>query len=96
MEDVLGRRNYVADYIPVGYSGLQSHVGQWPHRRSEASARTETFLGDLVTLETAQLTRELALFNLAIDSKLHGCDLVMLKVVDVYSDGHVQHRTSIV
>lgn len=29
-----------------------------------------------VRLEIAQRTRELALFNLAIDSKLRGCDLV--------------------
>lgn len=27
--------------------------------------------------------RELALFNLAIDSKLRGCDLVRLQVVDI-------------
>ena len=28
-------------------------------------------------------TREVALFNLAIDSKLRGCDLVRMKVSDV-------------
>ena len=28
--------------------------------------------------------RNLALFNLAIDSKLRGCDLVSLRVRDVY------------
>ena len=34
-------------------------------------------------LELAGNSRDLALFNLAIDSKLRGCDLVGLKVVDL-------------
>lgn len=34
-------------------------------------------------LEIAKNTRELALLNLAIDSKLRGCDLVSLKVKGV-------------
>ena len=33
-------------------------------------------------LRMAAKTRELALFNLAIDSKLRGCDLVSLRVRD--------------
>ena len=49
-----------------------------------------------VRLEIAQRTRDLALFNLAIDSKLRGCDLVKLKVADVYAAGQVKHRASIV
>ena len=39
--------------------------------------------------------RDLALFNLAIDSKLRGCGLVRLKVADVYAAGQVKERTSI-
>src|SRR5215210_2163116 len=34
-------------------------------------------------LQLADRTRDLALFNLAIDSKLRGCDLVSLRVRDV-------------
>jgi hypothetical protein len=37
-------------------------------------------------------TRELALFNLAIDSKLRGCDLVGLRVHDVVQGSHVANR----
>jgi len=33
-----------------------------------------------VRLQIGRRTRELALFNLAIDSKLHSCDLVRLRV----------------
>ena len=36
-----------------------------------------------VRLELAENHRDLALFNLAIDSKLRGCDLVKMKVIDV-------------
>jgi integrase len=36
--------------------------------------------------------RELALFNLAIDSKLRGCDLVGLRVHDVAQGSHVAAR----
>ena len=35
-----------------------------------------------VRLQLAQKTRDLALFNLAIDSKLRGCDLVNLRIRD--------------
>ncbi len=36
-----------------------------------------------IRLQLGKRSRELALFNLAIDSKLRGCDLVKLKVRDV-------------
>jgi integrase len=36
-----------------------------------------------VRLQLTKQTRELAMFNLAIDSKLRGCDLVALRVLDV-------------
>ncbi|TCV82699.1 hypothetical protein [Sulfurirhabdus autotrophica] len=39
-------------------------------------------------LQLSQQTRELALFNLAIDSKLRGCDLVALRVLDVAHGKH--------
>ena len=48
-----------------------------------------------VRLELEESTRDLALFNMAVDSKLRGCDLVSLKVSDVYSADCVKERTSI-
>jgi integrase len=47
------------------------------------------------TLQIEQQVRELALFNLAIDSKLRGCDLVAIKVDDVAPNGHAVERASI-
>jgi len=48
-----------------------------------------------VRLELAAATRDLALFNMAVDSKLRGCDLVVLKVADVFAAGAVKERVSI-
>jgi len=43
-------------------------------------------------LQLANKLRDLALFNLAIDSKLRGCDLVALHARDVAHGGTVAHR----
>lgn len=40
--------------------------------------------------------RDLELFNMAIDSKLRGCDLVAICVIDIFAAGHVKERASIV
>lgn len=46
-------------------------------------------------LQLSKQVRELALFNLAIDSKLRGCDLVGLKVSDVAQGGRICSRAII-
>ena len=48
-----------------------------------------------VRLELAESLRDLALFNVAVDSKLRGCDLVRLRVCDVFVAGRIKERTSI-
>jgi integrase len=48
-----------------------------------------------IRLQVVNNVRELALFNLAIDSKLRGCDLVQLKVSDVASSGRIASRTTV-
>ena len=48
-----------------------------------------------VRLVLAENYRDLALFNLAIDSKLRGCDLVKMKVVDVMASGQIKERASV-
>lgn len=49
-----------------------------------------------VRLEIADNHRDLALFNLAIDSKLRGCGLVKLMLADVHAAGQAKERTSII
>ncbi|AMV46007.1 tyrosine-type recombinase/integrase [Paraburkholderia caribensis] len=45
-------------------------------------------------LQMSSNARELAMFNLAIDSKLRACDLTRLQVQDVYMGGHVVARAT--
>ncbi|MDU8946613.1 tyrosine-type recombinase/integrase [Ovoidimarina sediminis] len=47
-------------------------------------------------LELAGNLRDLALFNLAIDSKLRGCDLVRLKVADLVIGERVRERVTVI
>ena len=49
-----------------------------------------------VRLEIAGSRRDLAIFNLAIDSKLRACDLVKLRLDDICSGSEVRHRATIV
>jgi integrase len=46
-------------------------------------------------LDLEKRTRDLALFNLAIDSKLRGCDLVGLRVADVAPHGYAKDRANV-
>jgi len=46
-------------------------------------------------LQLANRLRDLALFDLAIDSKLRGCDVVALKVVDLAPHGYAVDRASV-
>lgn len=49
-----------------------------------------------VRLQLEGRKRDLALFNLAIDSKLRGCDLVALEVDDVCVGGRVRDRATVI
>ncbi len=48
-----------------------------------------------IRLQLAKKIRDLALFNLAIDSKLRGCDLVKLKVSDITHGSTILKRAVI-
>jgi integrase len=47
-------------------------------------------------LEREQNLRDLALFDLAIDSKLRGCDVVAIRIGDVVGSGKVKARAMVV
>lgn len=51
--------------------------------------------GIRIRLELEGKTRDLALFNMALDSKLRGCDLVNLKVSDVAYGSLVSNRATV-
>src|SRR5256885_9263514 len=46
-------------------------------------------------LQVEGRSRDLAMFNLAIDSKLRGCDVVALKVEDVAPNGYAAERATV-
>jgi integrase len=48
-----------------------------------------------IRLEMADRIRDLALFNLAIDSKLRSCDLVKLRVSDIAHGKHILKRAMV-
>src|SRR5207245_11764959 len=64
-------------------------IGQKPPLRPKHvwSIRTKLQIGGR--------TRDLAMFNLAIDSKLRGCDVVALTVEDVAASGSAVARASV-
>ena len=47
-------------------------------------------------LDEHRRLRDRALFDLAIDSKLRGCDLVKLKIGDVVSGGDIRNRATVI
>ena len=51
--------------------------------------------GIRIRLQMEGNIRDLALLNLAIDSKLRGCDLVRLRVADVTHSGRVMSRANV-
>ena len=63
-------------------------IGQKPPLRAKHvwSIRTR--------LQMEGRTRDLAMFNLAIDSKLRGCDVVALRVEDIAPSGYAVDRTA--
>ncbi|MBY0241018.1 MAG: hypothetical protein K2X55_17060 [Burkholderiaceae bacterium] len=62
----------------------------------KATLRISEIWAIRVRLEMSSRIRDLALFNLAIDSKLRGCDLIKLRVIDVCHGSLVSHRTSVI
>jgi integrase len=64
-------------------------IGQKPPLRSKHvwSIRTK--------LQIEERTRDLAMFNLAIDSKLRGCDVVAVRVEDVAPSGYAIDRATV-
>lgn len=47
-------------------------------------------------LRREKLVRDLALFDLAIDTKLRGCDLVKLRTGDLIVDGQPRKRATVI
>ena len=83
------------------YPSLVQHPGQIPWNKGKLSGqkrplKLQEIWAIRVRLQLQERNRELALFNLAIDSKLRACDLMALTVADIAQGGRVQSRARIV
>lgn len=47
-------------------------------------------------LQMARRSRDLALFDIALDSKLRGCDVVSLRIPDISATGALRRRAIVV
>ena len=75
-------------------SPLHSSAGRRPTGAKLALKPVHVW-GIRIRLQVALRARDLALFDLALDSKLRGCDLVALKVSDLISRSGVRSRVMI-
>ena len=74
---------------------MRTHRTAWNKRRllgQKPPLKPKEIWSLRIRLQLADKARDLALFNLAIDSKLRGCDLVSLRVRDVYQGSVVASR----
>ncbi len=86
MNNVIHVRNGGAAPIPWNKGKL---IGQKP------PLKLREIWAIRIRLQIQQRIRDLALFNLAVDSKLRGCDLVKIKVADVVHGNCVVSRASV-
>ena len=77
-------------YIPTSHYSARKPTG------AKLPLKPVYVWGIRVRLQVAHQTRDLALFDLALDSKLRGCDLVRLRVSDLLSAGGAKRRVVIV
>ena len=64
--------------------------------RNKAPPDPETDLGDPLLLDREGRPRDRALFDLAIDSKLRGCDLVKIKIGDLVAGPEMRNRSTVI
>jgi hypothetical protein len=77
------------------HSRASARLEQRSHRRPKAAVKTKHVWAIRARLELAKNHRDLALFNMTIDSKLRGCDLFAMKVVDVMASGQIKETASV-
>lgn len=79
---------------PHGYQAQAppSPFEQGQDRRTEGTLKLRGIWAIRVRLQLRSNLRDLALFNLAIDSKLRACDLLNLRIGDIAHENHVNSR----
>ena len=81
-------------------SSLSTSSGRTPWNKGKLiGAKPPLRLNQVWSIRTRLMvegrSRDLAMFNLAIDSKLRGCDVVAVKVEDVAPNGYTVERATV-
>ncbi len=82
----------------MGSAANTAHYEPWNKGKivgRKAPSKVKEIWAIRVRLQMENRVRELALFNLGIDSKLRGCDLVSLKVRDICHGDQVASRATV-
>ena len=80
-------------------SDHETNRGSWNHGRiigPKPPLKPKHIWAIRTRLQHEGRVRDLAMFNVAIDSKLRGCDLVRLRVSDIHLGDSIRLRTTIV
>jgi len=86
----------MTDHLPLSHSGTDRQP--WNKGKligAKPPLRLKHIWAIRSRLHLAGRKRDLALFNLAIDSKLRGCDLVSLRLADIAPRGYAVERATI-
>jgi len=84
--------------MPISLSDKHLRMEPWNKGKligQKAPLKVSEVWAIRVRLQITHRIRELAMFNLAIDSKLRACDLVKLKVRDICHGSQILHRATI-
>ena len=85
--------------LGIDAAEISSHRAPWNKGRligQKRPLKPKEVWAMRVRLQLEERRRDLALFNLALDSKLRGCDLVRLQVNDVCVGGRVRDRATVI
>ena len=85
--------------LGIDAAEVSSHRAPWNKGRligQKRPLKPKEVCAIRVRLQLEERRRDLALFNLALDSKLRGCDLVRLQVNDVCVGGRVRDRATVI
>jgi len=102
---VAARRYEFKNQAPINSKEPITETREHPHREAwnkgklvgqKAPLKPKDIWAIRIHLQNAHAVRDLAMFNLAIDSKLRGCDLFSLRVRDVTHKSQVLSRAMVV
>lgn len=69
-----------------------SRLEQGAHCRPEVTPQTQIYWAIRIKLEPTGKHRDLALFNLTINSELRGCDLMRRCVINIMAFGQIKQQ----